>query len=97
MAIVASLRGGAHFRCQGIEELLIGKRVQRSRPAVIGFPIGLAVGRPVRARLFAAESSPERVRAAAERYPELQVEISEPLGFHDRIVDVVLERLGVLP
>lgn len=40
---------------------------------------------------------PERVRAAAARYPELQVEISEPLGFHERIVDVVLERLGVLP
>ena len=38
---------------------------------------------------------PERVRAAAERYPELQVEISEPLGFHERIVDVVLERIRV--
>ena len=39
----------------------------------------------------------ERVRAAAEHYPELEVEISEPLGFHERIVDVVLERLGALP
>ena len=40
---------------------------------------------------------PERVRAAAEQYPELQVEISEPLGFHERIVDVVLERIQMLP
>lgn len=39
---------------------------------------------------------PERVRAAAKHYPELRVEISEPLGFHERIVDVVLERIQAL-
>lgn len=39
---------------------------------------------------------PERMRAAAARYPELQIEISEPLGFHELIVDVVLERIQAL-
>lgn len=39
---------------------------------------------------------PKRVHAAAARYPALQVEISQPLGFHERIVDVVLERIQML-
>ena len=39
---------------------------------------------------------PERLRAAAARYPELRVQISQPLGFHEGIVDVVLERIQAL-
>jgi len=36
---------------------------------------------------------PERVAAAAARHPELRVRISDPLGLHAKLVDVILERV----
>ncbi len=36
---------------------------------------------------------PERVAAAAARHPELRVRISDPLGMHAKLVDVILERV----
>jgi sirohydrochlorin ferrochelatase len=36
---------------------------------------------------------PERVAAAAARHPELRVRVSEPLGLHAKLIDVILERV----
>jgi sirohydrochlorin ferrochelatase len=36
---------------------------------------------------------PERVREAADRHEGLRVRISPPLGLHEKLVDVVLERV----
>ena len=39
---------------------------------------------------------PQLVEAAAQRHPGVRVRISSPLGFHPRLVDIVLERIGEL-
>jgi sirohydrochlorin ferrochelatase len=36
---------------------------------------------------------PERLAASALRHPDVSFRSTEPLGFHDRIVDVVLDRV----
>jgi len=36
---------------------------------------------------------PRLVRAAAEREPSVRVRISEPLGLHPKLVDVILDRI----
>lgn len=36
---------------------------------------------------------PEQVRAAAARHPEVTIRIAEPLGPHEKLIDVVLERV----
>ena len=35
---------------------------------------------------------PEQAATAARRHPALRLRIAEPLGLHDKLVDVVLER-----
>jgi sirohydrochlorin ferrochelatase len=40
-----------------------------------------------------AEDIPRQVADAAARHPELEIRISEPLGLHDRVLDVVVERI----
>jgi sirohydrochlorin ferrochelatase len=40
-----------------------------------------------------SDSIPALVRAAAARHPEVRVVISEPLGPHPALVDVVVERI----
>jgi len=37
---------------------------------------------------------PVLARRAAERHPGVTVRVTPPLGLHEKIVDVVLERLG---
>ncbi len=39
------------------------------------------------------KSIPNLVEAAAQRHPELRVRISEPLGLHPKLVDVIVERV----
>ena len=39
---------------------------------------------------------PRLVEAAARRHPSVGVRISAPLGFHEKLVDVVLERIAQL-
>ena len=39
------------------------------------------------------ESIPQLVEAAAQRHPDLRVWISEPLGLHTKLVDVIVERI----
>ena len=40
---------------------------------------------------------PREVESAAARHPGLRVVISEPLGVHEKLVDVVLERVENAP
>lgn len=54
---------------------------------VVVHPYFLAPGR------HTAEDIPRQVEEAAKRHPELQVRISEPLGLHDLLIDVVIERI----
>lgn len=37
---------------------------------------------------------PRLVRAAAEKYPNVVIRISEPLGLHPKLVDVILDRVA---
>jgi sirohydrochlorin ferrochelatase len=53
-------------------------------------PYFLAAGRHTR------ESIPALVEKALEKHPGLEVRISDPLGFHPRIIEVVLERIEAL-
>jgi sirohydrochlorin ferrochelatase len=39
------------------------------------------------------ESIPRLVEVAAKRHPDLRVRISEPLGLHPKLVDVIVERV----
>lgn len=40
-----------------------------------------------------AHDIPRLVRAAAQSHPEVVVRISEPLGLHPKLVDVILDRI----
>lgn len=35
---------------------------------------------------------PNMVNAMLDKYPEVKCKISEPLGFHDKLLDIILER-----
>ncbi len=39
---------------------------------------------------------PRLVEAAAQRHPGVRIRISAPLGFHEKLVDIVLERIAQL-
>ena len=38
---------------------------------------------------------PDRVAEAAKRHPGVRIRVSEPLGLHPKIVDVVMARIGI--
>ena len=40
------------------------------------------------------EDIPRLVRAAADEHPGVDVSISQPLGLHDKLVDVILDRVA---
>jgi len=40
------------------------------------------------------EDLPRRVEEARRQHPDVRVAISEPLGLHEKLVDVVIERLA---
>jgi sirohydrochlorin ferrochelatase len=42
--------------------------------------------------LHTSETIPMLVTAVANNYPQVRIRISEPLGVHDQLVEVVLER-----
>ena len=54
---------------------------------VVIHPYFLAPGR------HTSEDIPRIVAEAAARHPDLTVRVSEPLGLHERLVDVVVERI----
>lgn len=53
---------------------------------IVVLPYFLAPGR------HTARDIPEQVRAAATRHPKLAIRIADPLGPHEKLVDVLLER-----
>ncbi len=57
---------------------------------VIVHPYMLSPGR------HATKDIPAMVRDAAEDFPNLQFSVTGPLGLHDKIGEVVLERAGLL-
>ena len=54
---------------------------------VVVHPFFLAPGR------HTSEDIPRQVAAATDRHPGLSIRISQPLGLHDRLLDVVIERI----
>ena len=54
---------------------------------IVVHPFLLAPGR------HALEDIPRLVAEAARRHPDVTVRVSEPLGLHEKLVDVVLERI----
>jgi sirohydrochlorin ferrochelatase len=43
--------------------------------------------------LHTTQDIPAQVTSAAERYPKIQVRITEPLGGHTALLDIVLDRV----
>ncbi len=55
---------------------------------VVVHPYLLAPGR------HSQEDIPAQAAAAAERHPGVRVRVSPPLGIHEKLIDVVLERVN---
>jgi sirohydrochlorin ferrochelatase len=62
--------------------------VRKGATQIVVHPFFLGPGR------HTSEDIPEQVGRAASRYPNIQIRISEPLGGHDAIIDVVLDRVS---
>ena len=56
---------------------------------IVAHPYMLAPGR------HATQDIPRMVQAAAAKYPAIAVRMTAPLGLHEKIGDVVLERAGL--
>lgn len=65
--------------------------VAQGAELVIVHPYFLAPGR------HSTRDIPRLVAEAAARYPHVPFRVTEPLGLHSRLVDVVLERAGFGP
>ena len=61
--------------------------VKEGARVLVVHPYFLAPGR------HTSEDIPRQVAEASARHPELEVRLSPPLGIHDKLVDVVLERV----
>jgi sirohydrochlorin ferrochelatase len=68
----------------------IARCVEAGVQLIILHPYFLGPGRHTQ------ESIPELVDAAARDHPNLEIRISEPLGLHDGLIDVVLERVQAI-
>lgn len=62
---------------------------QRDIESVIVFPYFLGPG------LHSSQDIPELCREAAEKYPGITYKVVQPLGVHDKIVDIIRERMGI--
>jgi sirohydrochlorin ferrochelatase len=62
--------------------------VRKGATQIVVHPFFLGPGR------HTSEDIPEQVGRAASRYPNIQIRISEPLGGHDAIIDVILDRVS---
>ena len=54
---------------------------------IVVHPYFLGPGRHTR------EDIPRQVAAAAGRHPDVAIRVSEPLGLHERLLDVVVDRI----
>lgn len=66
----------------------IARCVDGGATEIIVHPYLLAPGRHSR------EDIPAQAKAATREHPGIRVRVSEPLGVHEKLVDVVLERIG---
>ena len=55
---------------------------------IVVHPYLLAPGR------HGSHDIPRLVREVAGRYPEVEIRVSDPLGAHEKLVDVILERVA---
>ena len=62
--------------------------VKQGARVVVVHPYFLAPGR------HTSEDIPRLVAEASAQHPEVEVRLSPPLGIHDKLVDVVLERVS---
>jgi sirohydrochlorin ferrochelatase len=62
--------------------------VDQGATQIIVHPFFLAPGR------HTSEDIPAEVERAAQRHPNAQIRISEPLGSHAAIIDVILDRVS---
>ena len=62
--------------------------VGKGATQIVVHPFFLGPGR------HTSEDIPEQVGRAASRHSNIQIRISEPLGGHDAIIDVILDRVS---
>lgn len=60
--------------------------VSKGATHIVVHPYFLAPGR------HSTQDIPRMVKEAAEQHPAVTYQVTEPLGIHDKIIDVVLER-----
>ena len=63
--------------------------VERGATHIVAHPYMLSPGR------HATKDIPRMVEAVAQRYPQVSIQTSPPLGVHDKVIEVALERAGV--
>jgi len=62
--------------------------VEKGATHIIVHPFFLGPGR------HASEDIPAQVKRAARRHPDIPIRISEPLGNHAALIDVILDRVS---
>jgi sirohydrochlorin ferrochelatase len=62
--------------------------VKQGATQIIVHPFFLGPGR------HTSEDIPEQVERAARKHPNIRIRISEPLGGHDALIDVILDRVS---
>ena len=70
---------------QGIENCVLAGATE-----IIAHPYMLSPGR------HSTEDIPRLVAKAVEKYPEIKFRVTQPLGIHKKLCQVVLERAGIL-
>ena len=68
----------------------VGACRARGAEEILVLPYLLAPGR------HGAQTIPDQVREVSLRHPDLEFKIAEPLGDHEKLVDVLLERADAL-
>ena len=63
--------------------------VEQGAEAIVAHPYMLSRGR------HAVSDIPRMVKEAVEKHPGLEFCVTEPLGIHEKIAEVILERAGL--
>ena len=64
--------------------------IQKGAKEIIVFPYFLSPGRHTK------EDIPRYCKEAGERFPAIKYRIADPLGEHDKIIEIILERAGLI-